>query len=101
MREPNKLRRFEQTVLAHLDAACNLARWLTCNEQDTEDIVQRASTSVGARFTVPPLALTPLIASQNVAASCLAATMLGANPGGHNELDPYRLSVPFVQKLDA
>src|SRR6185436_8924637 len=31
---------FEQTVLPHLDAAYNLARWLTRNEHDAEDMVQ-------------------------------------------------------------
>jgi RNA polymerase sigma-70 factor (ECF subfamily) len=34
--------RFEQTVLPHLDAAHNLARWLTRNDQDAEDVTQEA-----------------------------------------------------------
>jgi len=33
---------FEQTVLPHLDAAYNLARWLTRNDQDAQDMVQEA-----------------------------------------------------------
>ncbi len=38
----NKLNNFEQTVLVHLPAAYNLARWLAHNDQDAEDLVQEA-----------------------------------------------------------
>jgi RNA polymerase sigma-70 factor, ECF subfamily len=34
--------RFEELVLPHLDAAYNLARWLTCDINDAEDVVQDA-----------------------------------------------------------
>jgi RNA polymerase sigma-70 factor (ECF subfamily) len=34
--------RFEQAVLPHLDAAYDLARWLTKNDADAEDVVQTA-----------------------------------------------------------
>ena len=34
--------RFNQTVLPHLDAAYNLARWLAKSDDDAEDIVQEA-----------------------------------------------------------
>jgi RNA polymerase sigma-70 factor, ECF subfamily len=37
-----RLARFEQSVLPHLDAAYNLARWLTRNDHDAEDVVQDA-----------------------------------------------------------
>jgi RNA polymerase sigma factor (sigma-70 family) len=33
---------FEQAVLPHLNAAYNLARWLTRNDHDAEDVVQDA-----------------------------------------------------------
>jgi RNA polymerase sigma-70 factor (ECF subfamily) len=35
-------RAFEHTVLPHLDAAFNYARWLTRNDADAEDVVQDA-----------------------------------------------------------
>jgi DNA-directed RNA polymerase specialized sigma24 family protein len=33
---------FEQTILPHLNSAYNLARWLTRNEHDAENVVQEA-----------------------------------------------------------
>lgn len=38
--QKTELARFEQTVLPHLDAAFNLARWLTGNDHDADDVVQ-------------------------------------------------------------
>ena len=35
-------RTFEETVLPHLDAAFNYARWLTNNDSEAEDVVQDA-----------------------------------------------------------
>jgi RNA polymerase sigma factor (sigma-70 family) len=40
--EKDTLARFEQTILPYMDAAYNLARWLTRNEDDAEDMVQEA-----------------------------------------------------------
>jgi len=42
MFEHNQIPNFEQDVLPHLDAAYNLARWLTRNEQDAQDVAQEA-----------------------------------------------------------
>src|ERR1700739_635700 len=44
MAEQNCSRDFEQEALPHLNAASNLARWLTCNDQDAQDVVQEAYT---------------------------------------------------------
>ena len=43
MDERERLNSFEQTVLPHLDAAYNLARWLAGNDHDAQDVAQEAS----------------------------------------------------------
>jgi len=51
MLEHNEPPNFEQVVLPHLDAAYNLARWLTRNEQDAQDVVQEAYLRAFRFFT--------------------------------------------------
>jgi len=41
--DAEKLKRFETAVLAHLDAAHNLARWIVRDDAAAEDVVQEAS----------------------------------------------------------
>ncbi len=42
VREQEELQRFERIVMPHLGAGYSLARWLTRNDHDAEDIVQEA-----------------------------------------------------------
>ena len=42
MTDDEQRRRFELLALPHLDAAFNLARWLTHNDEDARDVVQDA-----------------------------------------------------------
>lgn len=42
MPDSGKLSRFESVVLVHLDAAYNLARWLTRDAAGADDAVQEA-----------------------------------------------------------
>jgi RNA polymerase sigma-70 factor, ECF subfamily len=42
MSDDENRRRFELLAMPHLDAAYNLARWLTHNEHDAQDVVQDA-----------------------------------------------------------
>jgi RNA polymerase sigma-70 factor (ECF subfamily) len=40
--QEHELASFEETMLPHMDAAHNLARWLLRNEEDAKDVVQEA-----------------------------------------------------------
>ncbi len=42
LRQDDPRVRFDRAVLPHLDAAYNLARWLTRSDQDAEDVLQTA-----------------------------------------------------------
>jgi RNA polymerase sigma-70 factor, ECF subfamily len=40
--EQDKLARFEQSIIPHMNAAYNLARWLSSNDSDAQDVVQES-----------------------------------------------------------
>lgn len=40
--EQDKLARFERSIMPHMNAAYNLARWLSSNDADAQDIVQES-----------------------------------------------------------
>jgi RNA polymerase sigma factor (sigma-70 family) len=42
LQHPSQRAQFEHTVLPHLDAAYNLARWLLRNDADADDVTQEA-----------------------------------------------------------
>jgi RNA polymerase sigma factor (sigma-70 family) len=42
MTDAVRAQRFERLVLPHIDSAFNVARWLTRNDQDAQDVVQEA-----------------------------------------------------------
>jgi RNA polymerase sigma factor (sigma-70 family) len=42
MADPIIAKRFESLVLPHMNSAFNVARWLTHNDQDAQDVVQEA-----------------------------------------------------------
>ena len=42
MSDEDQWRRFEMLAMPHLDAAYNLARWITRNDHDAQDVVQDA-----------------------------------------------------------
>jgi RNA polymerase sigma-70 factor (ECF subfamily) len=42
LEEQDKLARFEQSIMPHMNAAYNLARWLAGNDPDAQDVVQEA-----------------------------------------------------------
>jgi RNA polymerase sigma factor (sigma-70 family) len=42
LHDHSQIARFEQSILPHLDAAYNLARWLTRRDQEAEDVAQEA-----------------------------------------------------------
>jgi len=50
MSADKKLARFDALIMPHLDAAYNLARWLTRNPHDADDVVQEACTRAYASF---------------------------------------------------
>ena len=45
-----KIKRFEETILVHIDSAYNYARWLARDPHDAEDLIQEACMCAFAAF---------------------------------------------------
>ena len=81
--------RFEQQILPHMDAAYNLARWLTRNDQDARDVTQEAALRAyrfldGLRGEPKPWFLTLV---RNAAMTWLKANRPGELVGADNAED--------------
>jgi DNA-directed RNA polymerase specialized sigma24 family protein len=61
---------FQRVMLPHLDDAFNLARWLTGNRSDAEDVVQEAFLKA-LTFDHCPTLLLHLAAGEPVTPACL------------------------------
>ena len=71
--DADRATRFQQIALPHLNAAHNLARWLTKNDFDAEDIVQEAYLRAFKYFHT--------FSGSNARAGCSASSATGATTG--------------------
>jgi RNA polymerase sigma factor (sigma-70 family) len=112
MNEETKARQFRDVALPHLDAAYNLARWLTRNAQDADDVVQDAYMRAyqffdGFRGTNPRAWILAIVRNSYYAwtrkTRAQAAVRLHATPAGaaDNENDVQEIELPDPGHEDA